>query len=81
MMTTVERLDQSFKKQRHLQQFILQYNTMLLEGNINRSKYKCLNASMWVRKKKLKNNECWKSTRKNGEKLGQEHLSHCFYNI
>ena len=34
MMTTVERLDQSFKKQRHLQQFILQYNTMLLEGNI-----------------------------------------------
>ena len=55
MMTTVERLDQSFKNQRHLPQFILQYNTMLLESNINRSKYKCLNASMWVREKKLKN--------------------------
>ena len=38
MMTSVERLDQSFKTQRHLQQFILQYNTMLLDGNINRSK-------------------------------------------
>jgi len=36
---------------------------------------------MRVREKKLKNNERWRSTRKMGEKLGQEHLSHCFYNI
>ena len=43
---------------------------MLLEGNINRSKYKYLNASVWVREKKLKNNERWRSTRKNGQKLG-----------